>query len=153
MRLAQAEDIPLIEWLDTFGTSPHRNISRYMDQYFGSVDPSVHERNLIFLAELGPALSTDLPFRAVGKAELLLAPVAEPSEVGYIKRVVVHPAWRQRGVARAMMEHLIATAPELDVRYLDLHVADDNAGAIRLYESLGFAERHRERYLRLPLPH
>ena len=151
IRLAQSEDVPAIEWLDTFGTSPHRNISRQVDRYFGSVDPSVHERNLIFLAELRPEVATDLPHRLLGKAELLLAPDDQPSDVGYIKRVVVHPAWRHHGVARVVVEHIIAAAPRLGVHNLDLHVWDGNAPAIALYETLGFAERHRELYLRLPL--
>jgi ribosomal protein S18 acetylase RimI-like enzyme len=151
IRLATPDDLAIIEWLDTFGTSPQRNISRAMAQYFGSVDPSIHERNLIYLAEVSPEAAHDLPYRAVGKVEVLLAPASEPSEVGYIKRVVVHPAWRAHGVAQAILHHVIAAAPELGVRHLDLHVWEGNAAALHLYESLGFAERHRELYLRLEL--
>jgi ribosomal protein S18 acetylase RimI-like enzyme len=151
LRMAQIEDAPAIEWLDTFGTSPHRNISRDVDKYFGSVDPSVHERNLIFLAELPAVATTTAPFRAVGKAELLLAPTSEISDVGYIKRVVVHPRWRKHGVARAVLEYVMQQAPALGIRSLDLHVWDGNTAAVKLYESLGFALRHRELYLRLPL--
>lgn len=149
IRLAIPDDIAAIDWLDTFGTSPHRNISHSMTQYFGSVDPSIHERNLIFLAEVPPEAAPDLPYSVVGKVELLLAPESEPSEVGYIKRVVVHPEWRAQGVAREILRHVIAAAPELGVRHLDLHVWEGNAPALRLYEALGFAERHRELYLRL----
>jgi ribosomal protein S18 acetylase RimI-like enzyme len=149
IRLAIPDDLAAIDWLDTFGTSPHRNISRSVAQYFGSVDPSIHERNLIFLAEVPSAAALDLPYRAVGKVEVLLAPASEPSEVGYIKRVVVQPAWRKLGVARAILRHVIAAAPDLGVRYLDLHVGEDNTPALHLYEALGFAERHRELYLRL----
>ena len=151
LRLAQLDDIAAIEWLDTFGTSPHRAISRDVDKYFGSVDPSIHERNLIFLAELAPAVTTTDPYRVVGKAELLLAPTMLISDVGYIKRVVVHPHWRQHGVGRAVMEYIMQQAPDLGVRNLDLHVNEDNAAAVKLYESLGFALRHRELYLRLAL--
>ncbi|SRR5579883_2449650 len=151
IRLATELDVAAIEWLDTFGSSPHRNLSKTMMNYFGSVDPSIHERNLIYLAELRSGVPTDLPFRVIGKVELLLAPASEPSEIGYIKRVVVHPAWRQHGVARAILEHVIHLAPELGVRALDLHVWEGNTPALRLYESLGFVERHRELYLRLSL--
>ena len=151
LRLAQVDDIKAIEWLDTFGTSPHRAISRDVDKYFGSVDPSVHERNLIFLAELAPEVATKAPFRVVGKAELLLAPTMVISDVGYIKRVVVHPRWRKHGVARAVLEYVMQQAPLLGVRSLDLHVWEGNTADLKLYESLGFALRHRELYLRLPL--
>ena len=51
IRLATPEDIGTIEQLDSFSTSPTRNIPRAMEKYFGSVDPSTHERTLIFLAE------------------------------------------------------------------------------------------------------
>ncbi len=151
LRLAQVDDIAAIEWLDTFGTSPHRAISRDVDKYFGSVDPSVHERNLIFLAELAPEAVSTAPFRIVGKAELLLAPTMLISDVGYIKRVVVHPRWRKHGVARTVLEYVMQQAPLLGVRSLDLHVWEGNTAAVKLYESLGFALRHRELYLRLPL--
>lgn len=151
LRPATPADLAAVEWLDTFGASPHREIHRHMESYFGSVDPSLHERNLIILAEAPPAAHAALPFPVVGKAELLLAPADSPSEVGYIKRVVVHPDWRGQGVARALLAHLRTLAPGLGLRYLDLHVWDGNAPAVRLYESLGFAQRHRELYLRLDL--
>jgi ribosomal protein S18 acetylase RimI-like enzyme len=153
IRLADVGDVPAIDWLDTFGTSPHRNINRGVANYFGSVDPSTHERNVIFLASLPPDQPTDLPFCVAGKAELLLAPEDEPhSDIGYIKRVVVHPDWRGQGVARALMEHISRVAPtDFHVRNLDLHVWEGNAPAIRLYESLGFTVRHRELYMRLML--
>jgi len=149
IRLAGANDVSAIEWLDSFGTSPHRNISRHVNKYFGSVDPSIHERNVIFLAEVAVDDSIAQPFPAIGKAELLLAPIEEASGVGYIRRVVVLPQWRGAGVARRLLTHICDAAPSYDVRHLDLHVWDGNTSAVRLYESLGFVEQHRELYLRL----
>jgi len=145
-RFATAADIALIDELDSFSSSPTRAIHREMEKYFGSVDPSTHERNLILLAEMEQ--------RAVGKAELLLAPVglevADP--VGYIKRVVVRPDVRGHGLARQMMQFLIAYARiELHLKSLDLHVWEENQTALRLYESLGFTVQHRELYLKLVL--
>lgn len=148
IRLAQADDVPSIDWLDTFGTSPHRDISRHVDKYFGSVDPSIHEQNLIFLAELRPEVATDQPFRVIGKVELLLAPASTPSDIGYIKRVVTHPAWRGQGIARAVLNDIAHFARERGLTALDLHVWEGNTAALHLYESLGFVERQRELYLR-----
>src|SRR5579885_2670760 len=51
-RFATADDIAVIDELDSFSTSPTRDIHREMEKYFGSVDPSPHERTLIFLAEV-----------------------------------------------------------------------------------------------------
>ena len=44
VRLATPEDIPLITLLDSLSLSPTRDIHRDMEKYFGSVDPSTHER-------------------------------------------------------------------------------------------------------------
>lgn len=151
VRLASIDDIPQIEWLDSFGTSPHRAINRDVEKYFGSVDPSVHERNVIFLAALdAPAESLD-GNTMIGKAELLLAPLDYPSDIGYIKRVVVHPGWRGKGVARVILQYIEEHAVEYGLHYLDLHVFEGNTSALRLYETLGFQLQYRELYLRREL--
>ena len=165
IRLATTDDIALIEELDTFSTSPTRHISREMQKYFGSVDPSTHERTLIFLAEVQGVVAA--------KAELMTPPVINPKNVdlaaqpgnrddreghplpgsvGYVKRVVVRPDYRGLGLSRKLMEHVIIYARnELGLDALDLHVWESNIPAVRLYESLGFQLQHRELYFRLPL--
>ena len=52
IRIATPEDIAKIEELDNLSTSPTRKIHREMEKYFGSVDPTTHERTLIFLYEV-----------------------------------------------------------------------------------------------------
>ena len=147
VRLATPEDIPLITMLDSLSLSPTRDIHRDMEKYFGSVDPSTHERILIFLGEVDGV--------AAAKAELMLPPPDErstPPVVGYVKRVVVHPDFRKRGLARQLMQHIIAFArSEQQIDRIDLHVWEGNIAAVRLYESLGFELQHRELYFRLPL--
>lgn len=143
-RLAIPADIALIEHLDSFSGSPTRYIHREIEKYFGSVDPSTHEHTLIFLAEVAG--------RAIAKAELMLPPQDTVGAVGYIKRVIVHPDFRARGVARRLLQHVMAYAREiLNLAALDLHVWDENQSAVHLYESLGFQLQHRELYFRLPL--
>jgi GNAT superfamily N-acetyltransferase len=144
-RFATVEDIALINELDSFSSSPTRDIHREMEKYFGSVDPSTHERTLIFL--------TEIEGRAVAKAELMLPPPAEAANsVGYIKRVIVRPDFRVHGVARQLLRHLLAYAhDELHLAAVDLHVWEGNQPAVRLYQSLGFELQHRELYFRLPL--
>ena len=148
IRLASPEDIALIDELDTFSTSPTRDIARDMQKYFGSVDPSTHEQTLIFLGEVEGVVAA--------KAELMVPPsvlhTQISSAVGYVKRVVVHPDYRGRGLSRKLMEHVVAYARnELGLDAIDLHVWDSNMPAIRLYESLGFQLQHRELYFRLEL--
>jgi ribosomal protein S18 acetylase RimI-like enzyme len=150
IRLATPEDLAIIDELDRMSSSPTRNIHREMEKYFGSVDPSTHERTLIFLAQVGEQVA--------GKAELLLAPANIYEEhpaaprVGYLKRVIIAPDYRKLGLARLLMQHIIDYARhELALTALDLHVWEQNTPAIRLYESLGFEVQHRELYFRLPL--
>lgn len=150
IRLATPDDVAIIDELDRMSSSPTRNIHREMEKYFGSVDPSTHERTLIFLAQVGE--------RVAGKAELLLAPTSIFKEnpavprVGYIKRVIVSPDYRKLGLARQLMQYIIDYARrELALSALDLHVWEQNIPAIRLYESLGFEVQHRELYFRLTL--
>ena len=156
IRLATPEDIATIELLDSFSISPTRDIHRAMQQYFGSVDPSTHEHTFIFLAEM-----EGVP---AAKAELMVAPSSAPTDaspqtttiptqnIGYVKRVVVNPQYRKHGLARHLMQAIIAFAQnEQHLAAIDLHVWEGNVPAIRLYESLGFALQHRELYFRLPL--
>jgi ribosomal protein S18 acetylase RimI-like enzyme len=144
IRLATPEDIPLIQTLDSFSESPSRDIHRDVEKYFGSVDPSTHERTLIFLAEVGGVVAA--------KAELMLPPADTINAVGYIKRVVVHPQFRKRGLSHQLMQYIITFASiEAHLDALDLHVWEDNIPAIRLYESLGFEAQHREVYYHLSL--
>ena len=148
IRLATPEDIGLIDELDTFSTSPTRNIARDMQKYFGSIDPSTHELTLIFLGEVEGVVAA--------KAELMVPPSVPHAHVssatGYVKRVVVHPNYRGQGLSRKLMEYIIAYARnELGLDAIDLHVWESNSPAIRLYETLGFQLQHRELYFRLQL--
>lgn len=161
IRIATPEDIPQIERLDSFSASPTRFIHRAMEQYFGPVDPSTHEQILIFLAEVAGVAAAKaefmLPPKEATETQELLQDATDTTRrpvanVGYVKRVVVHPDYRKLGLARTLMQHIIAYARnERHVEAIDLHVWEENVPAIHLYESLGFELQHRERYYRLPL--
>jgi ribosomal protein S18 acetylase RimI-like enzyme len=69
-----------------------------------------------------------IPFRDHGKRIHLIANVA------------THPDHRRRGIARALTERTMEYAREKKSSALWLHVRDDNPGAIKLYEDLGFRE-------------
>ncbi len=144
IRLAAPDDIPQVDYLDSFSSSPTRHIHRDMQKYFGSVDPSTHEITLIFLLEIAGSIAA--------KAELMIPPHDSRDAIGYIKRVIVHPDQRGKGLARHIMEYVINYARvEQHLDAIDLHVWDQNTSAIHLYETLGFEMQHREIYYRLPL--
>jgi len=144
LRLATLEDLTHIEELDSLSTSPTRDIHRDIEKYFGSVDPSTHEHTFIFLAFL-----TGI---AAAKAELMTSLADTSNSIGYIKRVVVHPNFRGKGLATLLMQHIINFAyTEQNLKTIDLHVWEGNQPAIHLYEALGFEFQHRDLYYRLSL--
>ena len=144
IRLATPDDIEQIEYLDSFSSSPTRDIHRDMQKYFGSIDPSTHERTLIFLLEIQGKMA--------GKAELMIPTQETIGGVGYIKRVVVHPDFRGHGLAKSLLTHILTFArTEQQLQAVDLHVWEKNVSAIKLYEVLGFELKHRELYYRKQL--
>ena len=66
--------------------------------------------------------------------------------------VHVPPAYRRRGLARQVMALAAQQARARGVRSMYLQVSQDNAAAVRLHESLGFAVHHEYWYLRAPAP-
>ena len=69
----------------------------------------------------------------------------------YVANVAVFPQYRRRGVARALMENLIAFAREYGERFLTLEVRPSNAAGLALYAGLGFREAGRRKdFYRLP---
>jgi ribosomal protein S18 acetylase RimI-like enzyme len=69
-----------------------------------------------------------IPFRDKGKRVFLIANVA------------THPDFRGRGIARSLTQRAMEHARAKKAKALWLHVRDDNPGAIKLYEELGFRE-------------
>lgn len=72
-----------------------------------------------------------IPFRDHGKRIFLIANVA------------THPDHRRRGIGRALTERVMKQARDKKAAAIWLHVRDDNPGAIKLYEDLGFREMAR----------
>jgi ribosomal protein S18 acetylase RimI-like enzyme len=69
-----------------------------------------------------------IPFRDQGKRIYLIANVA------------THPDYRRRGIGRALTERVVKQARAKNASAIWLHVRDDNPGAIKLYQDLGFQE-------------
>ncbi len=69
----------------------------------------------------------------------------------HIVLVAVDPEWRQRSVARQMLEHAMAQARQDGCRKATLEVRVSNVAAQRLYFQLGFAPvGSRPKYYRRP---
>ena len=57
---------------------------------------------------------------------------------GYITNVAVSPDFRRQGIARALIEALLAKARENGLAFVTLEVRESNLAARRLYEKNGF---------------
>lgn len=69
-----------------------------------------------------------------------------------ILNVAVHPKWRRRGVARALVRALLDALAAAGAREVYLEVRESNAAARQLYAAYGFGEvGRRTRYYRRPV--
>lgn len=64
--------------------------------------------------------------------------------IAYIQTIEVAPTQRNRGVARELLRRLENAAREAGASTIWLHVAEENAAAIRLYESRGYLRQGSE---------
>ncbi len=59
---------------------------------------------------------------------------------GYVVTLDVAPAFRRRGLARRLMAEVESKLHSAGAVRMELHVFTGNAGAIRFYESIGYAQ-------------
>jgi ribosomal protein S18 acetylase RimI-like enzyme len=74
----------------------------------------------------------------VDRRPVAMALVSFPRRSAYVSSVVVDPAHRRRGYAKAMLEEARRTAKRAERRYVALDVLETNSGARTLYESVGY---------------
>jgi len=84
------------------------------------------------------------PAQLVGIAGLLTNESLKTRHSGHLVSVFVHPEHRRQGIARALLERLLAQATQAGLRSVRLEVVAENRIAIALYELLGFIAYGRE---------
>lgn len=157
-------DIRLATVADTSILGEHR-VSMFRDM--GSVQPGIeaslreaatdHIRDAMQLGEYVAWLAFPVrePQRVVGGAGVQLRRLLPRPEVGGARVLVgregivlnmyVDRDYRRRGVARRLMETILAWVPDTDVVRLVLHASAEGRP---LYESVGFAPTNEMRYAR-----
>ena len=75
----------------------------------------------------------------VGFAMVRLEGEDDPS-TAYIWTIEVLPAFRRRGVARALLMRVEESAREAGCSAVELHVSERNADGVALYEAAGYAQ-------------
>jgi ribosomal protein S18 acetylase RimI-like enzyme len=74
----------------------------------------------------------------VGTAGLVVSPRLKQRHKGHVVGVYVAPPWRRTGLARALLDHLVADARKSGLILLTLSVTVGNTAARRLYLHAGF---------------
>ncbi len=69
-----------------------------------------------------------------------------------VEAIGVHPAWRRRGLAAVMLDHLLAAAVMDGAPEVRAIIASDNPGSLGLHAAAGFGERARKAIWELALP-
>jgi len=92
------------------------------------------DRNLFLGAFAGE------PATLIAIAGLITSSLSKIRHVGHLTSIFVHPTHRRRGIARMLIERLLAQAVRAGMESVRLEVVADNLHAIRLYESLGFIQ-------------
>jgi ribosomal protein S18 acetylase RimI-like enzyme len=101
----------------------------------GAYDPTALRQ----LLELFPALAMVALADDGGLAGHALGAVAHPEPVGWILSLAVRPARRGAGLGAELGRALLDGFAAAGIARVRLTVAPTNAGALRLYERLGFA--------------
>lgn len=70
---------------------------------------------------------------------VMFHPTSHTGRYGRIINVLTWPEYRNQGLARIVMEHLIAQARDLGLDYVNLHASPEGR---HLYKTLGFVEDH-----------
>jgi len=127
IRLAAREDLHKMEWEGAF-------------QHFRSVYADVYDRTRRGLALMWVA---ELPGNGlVGQAFIQLTMTdrtcADGEKRAYLHSFRVRPEVRNRGLGTAIMRHVEQDLRRRGYRELTLNVAEENQGAIRLYQRLGY---------------
>jgi ribosomal protein S18 acetylase RimI-like enzyme len=62
----------------------------------------------------------------------------EARRTGYVSDLVVHEAWRSKGIGRDLLNGLLARFHARGLKTARIGAITENAGAIKLYEQMGF---------------
>jgi GNAT superfamily N-acetyltransferase len=120
---------------ETFADIAARPVSYWEDLTRSVTEPGPH---VMFLAHEGNDV--------VGSTYGLLD--REHSEAGRVGGMWVDPAWRRRGVGRALLQEVFRWAREHNLRRLGLWAPAHSPAALALYGQAGFRETGQRR----PLP-
>ena len=115
--LVEILDNPSNLWLEMNSDLPHEKIMRGYPARYG-------------------AIKSDGKYLAIGR-------IATSDSWSIVTRLFVDPSFRGKGVARILMDNLLAAAKNDGATKVALQVDDENGAALALYQSMGFRTHHK----------
>jgi ribosomal protein S18 acetylase RimI-like enzyme len=127
IRKVTKADLPSLEWDGEF--------IKYRRMYANIFHSTFTGNTLMWLIEI-PGTET------IGQAFVLLKSTepdaADGATRAYFFAFRIKPHWQNKGIGSYVMQFIEEDLRRRGFKYLTLNVAKDNAGAIRLYERLGY---------------
>ena len=79
----------------------------------------------------------------IGEQIIAVCRIATLGSWSIVTRLFVHPSFRGKGVAKILMNNLLAAASEDGATKVALQVDNENGAALALYQSMGFTVHHK----------
>ncbi len=125
--------------------------------HWGGEEPSYESFLHYAIEAAGARYDPSLWFLATAGDEIAGVAICEPTmaadpDAAYVDSLAVRPAFRRRGIARALLLHAFAELRRRGIPRVALHVdAANPTGATRLYESVGMTALPRGEFWERPL--
>lgn len=112
-----------------------------VEEYYDAVSVVVRDNRAKLLSDYLQNTTSGVWLAYSGTAVvgcILYHPLSDMGSLGEVKRLYVRPAFRHRGVAQALLEHLERFASSRGDEWLYLDTNDDLRAAVAFYERQGY---------------
>jgi ribosomal protein S18 acetylase RimI-like enzyme len=155
--------LPIFDELDRYLEQDGWNLkidANFLIRDIGTVEVSDHPEFLIeildYPSKLWLELNSDEPLEKlmrryparygaikIGEQMVAVGRIATLGNWSIVTRLFVNPSFRGKGVAKILMNNLLAAASKDGATKVALQVDDENGAALALYQSMGFRTHHK----------
>lgn len=155
--------LPIFDELDRYLEQDGWNLkidANFLIRDIGTVEVSDHPEFLIeildYPSKLWLELNSDEPLEKlmrryparygaikIGEQMVAVGRIATLGNWSIVTRLFVNPSFRGKGVAKILMNNLLAAAIKDGATKVALQVDDENGAALALYQSMGFRTHHK----------
>jgi ribosomal protein S18 acetylase RimI-like enzyme len=155
--------LPIFDELDRYLEQDGWNLkidANFLIRDIGTVEVSDHPEFLIeildYPSKLWLELNSDEPLEKlmrryparygaikIGEQVVAVGRIATLGNWSIVTRLFVNPSFRGKGVAKILMNNLLAAASKDGATKVALQVDDENGAALALYQSMGFRTHHK----------